>query len=260
MSNIMLVSEAKSFLLASMQEQLEAMGHTVYTVDADIDALSKAPTPVDSVLIYTGDELVANQKVLVYLRDKALEEDQTVFLCGAEDEIGEIEHIIPKSMAKSVFFRPSDVKKLTHEVNEILKELSRTERKKVLVVDDSGAMLRSAKSWLEEKYQVILANSGMMAIKYLTMNRPDLVLLDYEMPVCDGRQVLEMIRGDSDFHDVPVIFLTGKDDRESVMNVMALKPDGYLLKTLPPETIVQSVDDFFANRKWQSALDGSSHS
>ena len=106
-------------------------------------------------------------------------------------------------------------------------------------------MLRSVKSWLEDKYQVILANSGAMAIKYLAMNHPDLILLDYEMPVCDGRQVLEMIRSEPDFSTVPVIFLTGKNDKESVMKVTALKPDGYLLKTMEPEKLHQAIDEFF---------------
>ena len=122
-------------------------------------------------------------------------------------------------------------------------------KKKVLVVDDSGAMLRNVKGWLEDRYQVILANSGAMAIKYLATNRPDLVLLDYEMPVVDGRQVLEIIRTETEFSDVPVIFLTSKDDRESVMQVMALKPEGYLLKTMEPARIIAEVDAFFERQK-----------
>ena len=117
------------------------------------------------------------------------------------------------------------------------------------MVDDSGAMLRNVKGWLEEKYQVILANSGAMAIKYLSTNRPDLVLLDYEMPIVDGKQVLGMIRSEAEFADIPVMFLTSKGDKESVMQVMELKPDGYLLKTMPPEQIKRSVDTFFEKRK-----------
>jgi len=76
-----------------------------------------------------------------------------------------------------------------------------------------------------------------------------LVLLDYEMPIVDGKQVLEMIRSETEFADIPVIFLTSKGDKESVMQVMALKPDGYLLKTMPPEDIKQSVDAFFERKK-----------
>lgn len=88
-----------------------------------------------------------------------------------------------------------------------------------------------------------------MAIKYLALNRPDLWLLDYEMPVVDGRQVLEMIRTETEFTDIPVIFLTSKGDRESVMNVMSLKPEGYLLKTMEPAQIVKAVDEFFEKQK-----------
>lgn len=81
------------------------------------------------------------------------------------------------------------------------------------------------------------------------MNRPDTVLLDYEMPVCDGRQTLEMIRSEKATANIPVIFLTGRGDRESVKKVMALKPEGYLLKTMPEEEIKKIIDDFFAKRK-----------
>ena len=122
-------------------------------------------------------------------------------------------------------------------------------KKKVLVVDDSGAMLRSVKGWLESKYQVILANSGTMAIKYLSTNRPDLVLLDYEMPVINGKQVLEMIRSESEFSNIPVMFLTGKNDKESISQVLGLKPEGYILKTTPPDEIIRMIDEFFEKKK-----------
>lgn len=118
------------------------------------------------------------------------------------------------------------------------------------MVDDSGAVLRNVKSWLEDKYRVILANSGAMAIKYMATNRPDLVLLDYEMPICDGKQVLEMIRAEHDFEDIPVIFLTSKSDKDSVLSVSSLKPEGYLLKSLAPIQIIRAIDDFFEKQKW----------
>ena len=114
-----------------------------------------------------------------------------------------------------------------------------------MVVDDSGAMLRNVKGWLDDKYNVSLASSGAMAIKFLSIHRPDLILLDYEMPVCDGRQVLEMIRSEEEFKDIPVIFLTSKGDEESVMKVLELRPQGYLLKTLEPAYIMKAIDDFF---------------
>ena len=64
------------------------------------------------------------------------------------------------------------------------------------------------------------------------------------MPVCDGRQVVGMIRSEEDFADIPVVFLTGRGDKESIQKVLSLKPKGYLIKTLGAEEIKKNIDDF----------------
>lgn len=120
---------------------------------------------------------------------------------------------------------------------------------KVLVVDDSLTMRESIKKLLCQDYEVAVAESGVAAIRTITLNRPDLVLLDYEMPVCDGKQTLEMLRSDNAFADLPVIFLTGRRDPGSMIEVMPLNPAGYLLKHLKPEEIKKEIDAFFAKRK-----------
>lgn len=131
-------------------------------------------------------------------------------------------------------------------IKQFLKKDNAAPKKKILVVDDSEFMRCRIISLLGENYEVTEADSSISAIKSLTINRPDLVLLDYEMPVCDGRQALEMIRSDKEIADIPVMFLTGKGDIESVRKVMALKPEGYLLKTLSDEDVRKNIDDFFA--------------
>ena len=112
------------------------------------------------------------------------------------------------------------------------------EKKKVLVVDDNGTTLRSIKNMLDAVYEVTIVNSGINALKSIGKKRPDLILLDYEMPVCDGRQTLEMIRADEEISDIPVIFLTGVNDREHIEAVLALKPKGYLLKPPVKERLI----------------------
>ena len=72
--------------------------------------------------------------------------------------------------------------------------------------------------------------------------RPDLILLDYEMPVCDGKQTLEMIRADEDLRDIPVLFLTGVSDRAHIEAVLDLKPAGYMLKPPIREKIVEAIE------------------
>ena len=124
-----------------------------------------------------------------------------------------------------------------------------SEKPKVLIVDDSLVVQQSISQLLSADYDVSTASSGVAAIRAITLNRPDLVLLDYEMPVCDGRQTLEMLRSEQTFADVPVIFLTGKSNPESVRQVMSLRPAGYLLKTFKPEEIKKKIDAFFEKRK-----------
>lgn len=116
---------------------------------------------------------------------------------------------------------------------------------KILVVDDSTIIRLGMKSLLAEDYDISLAESGVAAIRAITLNRPDLILLDYEMPVCDGKQTLEMLRSEKSFADIPVIFLTGRSDPQLVQKLLALKPSGFLLKDLPQDDLKKKIDAFF---------------
>ena len=140
---------------------------------------------------------------------------------------------------------PLNASNVMSEVERYLLEKEKQTKKKVLVVDDSSTIRMGMKRLLAEDYDVSEVNSGVAAIRAITLDRPDLVLLDYEMPVCDGSHVLEMLRSERDFADIPVIFLTSKDDQESVKKVLSLKANGYLLKYLKPADIKKRIDDFF---------------
>lgn len=136
---------------------------------------------------------------------------------------------------------------------EVEKYLSRREQQNsgkptILVVDDSATVRQSMKKLLEPDYDVMLAESGVTAIRAITLNRPDLVLLDYEMPVCDGSQTLEMLRSEPSFANIPVFFLTGRDDPNVVRRLLSLKPAGYLLKYLKPADLKQKIDGFMKKR------------
>ena len=249
MHNILVVSKTRGYLVLSVEEQLKKLEYNIIEVDAKIDDISDVKASIDAILLYAEPELNEERQALVFLRDKAVEEDTPFFVMGDSNDIDDIRDVIPSHVMQQEFPRPIDVKDVVAAVDDYVQNHGKHTKKKILVVDDSGAMLRNVKGWLEDRYQVILANSGAMAIKYLALNRPDLVLLDYEMPVVNGKQVLEMIRTETEFSDIPVIFLTSKNDRESITQVMGLKPEGYLLKTMKPEDIVRTIDEFFEKRK-----------
>ncbi|MCI8836150.1 MAG: response regulator [Ruminococcus sp.] len=137
------------------------------------------------------------------------------------------------------------------EIEEYLKRKKSSEineKQKILVVDDSLTIREGMRELLENDYEITLAKSGTSAFRSIALNKPDLVLLDYEMPVCDGRQVLEMIRSEEEFASIPVFFLTGRVDQESVQKVISLKPEGYLSKYLKPAEIKMNIDKFFERK------------
>lgn len=144
---------------------------------------------------------------------------------------------------------PIEADNAMDEVKEYLEKRELLNSKpKILIVDDSATVRHYMSELLSADYDVALAESSIDAIRSISLNKPDLVLLDYEMPVCDGRQMLAMIRSDQAFSDMAVIFLTGKNDYESVSKVKSLKAEGYLLKNLDHTDIKKHIDAFFLDR------------
>lgn len=248
---ILIISDTQGYLMLSLKEKFEELGYEVVDEKADVDVISKLDGEFAGLLLYGDEQLAEKKSVLIYIKDWAAEQEVPVFATGSIDELRIMESVLGEQMIRQKFTRPLNINDMAASIGSYVEKYGCGTKKKILVVDDSGAVLRNVKGWLEDHYQVILANSGAMAIKYLATNRPDLVLLDYEMPIVDGRQVLEMIRSEKEFSDMPVIFLTSKDDKESVMKVMELRPSGYLLKTLEPAMIIQAIDDFFEKQKGQ---------
>lgn len=142
--------------------------------------------------------------------------------------------------------RPVKQQEVYEKVREILgtdddREISE-QKKRILVVDDHGPTLRNIKAMLDDVYDVSVAPSGAYAMTSIGKARPDLILLDYEMPVCDGKQTLEMIRAEEDIADIPVIFLTSVNDRKHIEAVLALHPSGYLLKPPVKERLLAEIE------------------
>ncbi len=171
-----------------------------------------------SLLIDTGEGYFSYCAIAPHLLKKGV-----AVPIGAENAVAEIE------------------KYLTQKQEEPVK-------RKILVVDDSLTIRQGMKNLLEEDYDVAMVDSGVAAIRCIILDRPDLVLLDYEMPVCNGKQVLEMLRSENSFEGLPVIFLTGRTDPETVRNLVSMRPDGYLAKYLKPEEIKKKIDIFFETR------------
>ena len=114
-------------------------------------------------------------------------------------------------------------------------------KKRVLIIDDDPQYGKIVQEWLKDDYEPFRVNGGEEAFSWLEQNTPDLILLDYEMPVMPGPQVLERLRDDVHTRDIPVLILTGKSDRESIMRIISLNPADYLRKTIGRDELLLKV-------------------
>ena len=113
------------------------------------------------------------------------------------------------------------------------------DKKRILIIDDDPSYASMVREWIKDTYKTDVVTSGMHAITFLLKNPVNLILLDYEMPVVDGPQVLQMLREEEATSNIPVIFLTGNGTKEAVTRVMELKPEGYVLKSTTRDDLLK---------------------
>ena len=102
-------------------------------------------------------------------------------------------------------------------------------RRRILAIDDAAIVLKRITDALEEFYDVVTVNTGSRALRYLETEKPDLILLDIRMMPKDGFETLQEIRAMEDRADIPVIMLTGVEDKNSVIEGIKLGICDYIL-------------------------------
>ena len=246
---LMLVGSKESFLIRTLMKKLDDAGIKSFYIGAKVDDINSQWDRASVVAVYLDQGSQSVSSVFQFINDRLMETDKKTILIGEKEDIEEAEKFISQKVIAQTFLRPLDNEKFIFAVAEnFRKASSEKERKSILIVDDDATYLGLIRGWLRDIYKVSMANSGLQAIKLLGGNHVDLILLDYEMPVVSGPQVLEMLRNDSETSNIPVIFLTGKSDKGSVVKVLALKPEGYLLKTIEKDELLKELDKFFKGR------------
>ncbi len=129
----------------------------------------------------------------------------------------------------------------------------------LLVEDDPGDVLMTREAFEDYKVhnQLHVVNDGEQAMAFLRnegeyagLPRPDLVLLDLNLPRMDGRQVLDAIKSDPDLSSIPVVVLTTSEAEDDVLRSYSLHANAYVTKPVDFERfidVVRQIDDFFVS-------------
>jgi len=229
-------------------KSLEGKGFDVMTIP-DVPEVILNHRADSSIFLYypTGDN--DHIKAVSTMLAEITRDDRKV-LCLAGDplDIATAQGIHGGEYITSVYPRPINLEKMADDISVYHDIYSEDDRiRTILVIDDDPDFLHIMENWLSPSYNVDCSHSGAGALVYLDRKRPDLILLDYEMPGMNGEKVMQRIRSNPVNERIPIIFLTCMNDKEGVIKILKQRPDGYLLKSMSREALLDSLQRFFAD-------------
>ncbi len=116
-------------------------------------------------------------------------------------------------------------------------------RRKIIYMDDVNYSLLSVKARLQPYYEVFPAQSVETLYKILDNVVPDLILLDINMPLINGFEITKQLKNDERFSYIPIIYLTGKNDKKTVLNAMELGAVDLVTKPFTDEELVNRIEN-----------------
>lgn len=246
---VVLISGSRGIIVKGVLRKLEDSGVDVVFCEPNVTTISAFEDSAEIFVLYLSDDVDDLRETIVYLNDIVKEREKDMIIIGEHLDRQTLQLAIPDVRITEWYDRPLDMDAFISGVTSVLRmRKNRMTSKTILVVDDDPSFVRIIRDWLKTDYQVFIVTSGMQAISFLMKKNVDLVLLDYEMPVTTGPQVLRMLRSEPDTARIPIVFLTGIGDAESVKQVISLKPDGYILKSTSKPDLLQWLKVFFCKQ------------
>lgn len=121
-------------------------------------------------------------------------------------------------------------------------EMRTMEKSRILAVDDNSISLAAIEQALKKEYEVIPVNSGDRALQYLKRERPDMILMDIQMAQKSGIETLREVRGMEKCKDIPVIMLTSRQDKASVVESSKLGIYDYVIKPFKGDDLLRRIE------------------
>jgi len=115
------------------------------------------------------------------------------------------------------------------------------EQKKIIAVDDIPENLAAIRNTLKDIYEVYPCPSALKMFELLEHVKPDLIMLDVKMPDIDGYEAIKRLKSDDRYKDIPVIFLSAKDDEHSEMEGLKLGAVDYIHKPFVTPLLLQRI-------------------
>ena len=123
--------------------------------------------------------------------------------------------------------------------------MNKSKKALVLIIEDDSYISDMYRIKLEsENFEVVTAKDGIVGIRIIEKQKPDIVLLDIVMPKIDGFSVLKTIKKNPELKEIPIVLLTNLSQKENVERGFELGADSYIIKAhFTPSEVVKKIKD-----------------
>ena len=122
MHKLLFISNTQSYFNITIANQLKEAEYEILETTADTDEVNKIKDTISSLLIFVDEEMTGHQQELIFIKDKALENDTPIFLIGRRNEIDDARKFLPENLIQKEFVRPIDVGEIVKTVDDFVKK------------------------------------------------------------------------------------------------------------------------------------------
>lgn len=244
-----------------LQKILENIGMTVDCAYDGYEALEMAEKNTYSLIlldhIMPGLDGISTLRIM---REKKLCEGTPVIAVTGNDADGSRENYLNAGFADYVV-KPFDNNTIVQTVvntlagkNAMTKNAVAENIPHVLIVDDDLISLHVAEKILEDKFNISCVKTGVEALDFVRDNTPDIILLDLYMPELDGYSVLEQLKSNRKYRDIPVVCFTSDNDREAELKCFRMGAVEFIVKPFIAEIMRHRVTRILELNRLQNNL------
>jgi len=129
--------------------------------------------------------------------------------------------------------------------NKQLETGEKIRKKRVIVIDDDEFTLDLVTKMLEEHYEILTAVNGIIGLKIIENEDIDLIVLDWMMPDMDGLSVLVHLKSNPELSSIPVVFLSGKAEPDSIKTALSSGAAAFVSKPFKKFDLIENIENSF---------------
>ena len=141
------------------------------------------------------------------------------------------------------------LEKTNNEMDRAASQATDQSKKSILIVEDNEVDSKIVQRIVDKLgHRILTATNGKVGLEAVRTERPDLIILDCEMPVMGGVEMCEMLRAEDETVNIPVLFLTAGNTPQNIIEAFELDAENYLSKPINSKILIQQIEQILEDQ------------